>query len=146
MLPNYHFSPTKHKWTVHLHLLLGIALPAWLKLLWRHARHIDWRTYWHRVVFLTLNSIVTSLIGAVEHLLYGPQIASQLLHESPVFILGHPRTGTTHLHNLLSRDPRFAYCNTFQSGFPSTFLLLERFKRWLYLPPTRPMDAMALHW
>lgn len=31
--------------------------------------------------------------------------------------------GTTHMHNLLSKDPAFIYCNTFQVGFPNTFYL-----------------------
>lgn len=43
-------------------------------------------------------------------------MARQPLHPSPVFVLGHPRTGTTHLHNLLSCDPRFAFATTFHAG------------------------------
>ena len=63
-----------------------------------------------------------------------------------MFILGHPRTGTTHLFNLLSLDSKFAYTNTFQAGFPSGFLLLERFKVYLknVVDNKRPMDNMAL--
>ena len=49
-------------------------------------------------------------------LLFGRAIARQQLHPEPLIILGHPRTGTTHLHNLLSLDPRFAYLSTFQAG------------------------------
>lgn len=48
--------------------------------------------------------------------LYSQAVARQPLHPEPVFILGHPRTGTTHLHNLLSRDPAFAYATTFHAG------------------------------
>ncbi len=33
-----------------------------------------------------------------------PQILAQEIH-SPIFIVGLPRTGTTHLHNLISQDP-----------------------------------------
>ena len=49
-------------------------------------------------------------------LLFGRRIARQPLHPEPVFILGHPRTGTTHLHNLLALDPAFAFCSTFHAG------------------------------
>ena len=49
-------------------------------------------------------------------LLFGRRISRQPLHPEPVFILGHPRTGTTHLHNLLALDPAFAFCNTFHAG------------------------------
>lgn len=55
--------------------------------------------------------------GLVDWLINGRAIASQPLHPQPVFILGHPRTGTTHLHNLLSQDTdRFAYCDTLMAG------------------------------
>ena len=42
--------------------------------------------------------------------------------EAPVFILGHYRSGTTYLHELLSNDPGFASPNRFQAFNPSTFL------------------------
>ena len=69
----------------------------------------------------------------------------------PVFVLGHPRTGTTHLHNLLALDAsRFVYCDTFSVGFPSAFLSLQRLglkgalARAGVMDDTRPMDNMAL--
>ena len=58
----------------------------------------------------------------------------------PVFILGHPRTGTTHLHNLLCKDDRFAYATTFSVGFPSGFLSTSWLAPYLgrgHPPPTR---------
>jgi hypothetical protein len=42
-----------------------------------------------------------------------------------LFVLGHWRSGTTHLHNLLSRDDRFAFPNLYQALFPRTFLRTE---------------------
>lgn len=53
-----------------------------------------------------------------RRILYSRRVEQQQLHPEPVFILGHPRTGTTHLHNLMSRDPTFAYANTYQCGTP----------------------------
>ena len=43
----------------------------------------------------------------------------------PLFILGHWRSGTTHLHNLLALDPRFAFPTLLQALNPLTFLLTE---------------------
>jgi hypothetical protein len=41
-------------------------------------------------------------------------------HQPPVFIIGHPRTGTTLMHSLLALDEeRFCVCNTFAAGFPT---------------------------
>lgn len=91
-------------------------------------------------------SLINSAVSIFEYWLYHDKIASQRIHPEPVFILGHPRTGTTHLHNLLAVDKRFAYVNTFQAGFPSGFLLLEKLSwclGWL-IDKTRPMDDMPL--
>ena len=45
------------------------------------------------------------------------------VRDDPVFVLGHPRTGTTHLHNILAKDEtRFGAATTFDVGFPSGFL------------------------
>jgi hypothetical protein len=42
---------------------------------------------------------------AIENRRFGPRIASTEV-ESPLFILGHWRSGTTHLHNLLAATQR----------------------------------------
>jgi hypothetical protein len=63
--------------------------------------------------------------------------------EPPLFILGHWRSGTTHLHQLLAQDRRFAFPNGYQTTFPHTFLTTEAMdSRWLsfFVPKRRPMD------
>ena len=70
-------------------------------------------------------------------------------HAPPVFVLGHPRTGTTLLHSLLALDTeRFAICDTFMVGFPHCFLCFECIGKFLFkgiLSKHRPMDNMRLH-
>ena len=82
-----------------------------------------------------------------EHLLYRSRIAATVLEKDPIFILGHWRSGTTHLHNLLSRDPQFAWISFLQTVMPLDFLgklkiappIIERI-----LPETRGMDNVSL--
>jgi hypothetical protein len=65
----------------------------------------------------------------------------------PIFVLGHWRTGTTFLHNLLAADPANAFPTTFECTFPDGFLLTERALGWalaLFLPRKRPMDDVPL--
>lgn len=146
----YPFSPFlahPSRRAVKLNFLSGISAPALLRLAAHYAEHLDWR-YAHRLAFLLCMSLFTSVVGLLEALLFGRRITRQDLHPAPLVILGHPRTGTTHLHNLLSRDKRWAFATTWQVGFPSTFILLAPF-RWLLTPlldATRPMDAVALDW
>lgn len=66
---------------------------------------------------------------------------------SPVFIIGHWRSGTTYLHNLLCRDPQFGYCTTYQTVFPHLMLygssLFKTLAR-ICMPASRPADHLAL--
>ena len=39
----------------------------------------------------------------------------------PIFIIGHWRSGTTHLYNILSKAPWFQYVNPYQAGLPKDF-------------------------
>ena len=109
---------------------------------------MEWLRYAPRLVFLTLMACLNTIGAACDTLFYGRAIATQELNDEPVFILGHPRTGTTHLHNLLSKDPRFAHATTFSVGFPSGFLCMRRLAPYLGLimDAKRPMDNMALAW
>jgi len=67
-----------------------------------------------------------------------------------VFIIGHWRTGTTHLHNLMCRDENLGYLSTFQAMAPGFYLtgargikrLLERQAAARY--PTRLIDNIPL--
>jgi len=71
-------------------------------------------------------------------------------HPAPVFIVGHWRSGTTHLQNLLCQDERFGYLSTFQAMAPGFFLigdrtikrLVARVARSRY--PTRLIDNIPL--
>ena len=68
------------------------------------------------------------------------------LPESPVFIVGHWRTGTTLLHNLMSMHPEFSYFDYWQGFFPHCCLvkhpLKPIFRR--IIPSRRPMDRMKI--
>lgn len=65
----------------------------------------------------------------------------------PIFVVGHWRSGTTHLYNILSRDPRFAYPHPVATGLPWEFLTVGRILRPLLvrtLPESRWVDAIAV--
>lgn len=135
------------RWSVKNHPLSGITWLQWVRVLRAHA--IDWRTYAPRIAFLTVMSVFNSIGACVEAVLYGWRVRRVRLREDPVFVVGHPRTGTTHLHNVLARDSeRFGVATTFDVGFPSSFLS----SRWMapalgaIMDSTRPMDNMALRY
>ena len=90
---------------------------------------------------------VNSGLAAVERVLTRGRKNERAV--APLFILGHWRSGTTFLHELLIRDPRHSFPNTYQCFTPHHFPLTER---WLVplirklLPSQRPMDNMAAGW
>lgn len=67
--------------------------------------------------------------------------------EPPVFIVGHPRSGTTHLHNLMAASGCFATVPPVTAGMPWEALGLARVMRpfvGMYLPETRLIDGVRL--
>src|SRR4051812_38965344 len=102
----------------------GITLGDWLALL-RENRFAVAPSCYLRAALITLFSIPNTFTRWREEARYGHEW-EQVEIQPPLFILGHYRSGTTHLHNLLAVDPRFAYLNAFQACYPHTFLLSER--------------------
>jgi hypothetical protein len=101
----------------------------------------------HIVVSAVLFSFMNSALNALQHLFVGRRIGRVKL-EPPVFIIGHWRSGTTFLHELLTRDPALAAPSTYECFNPGHFHLSARvFTRFDYLiPGTRPMDDMKMSW
>jgi hypothetical protein len=117
-----------------------------MRLLRENSFSID-AAYWHRAAFVTLSSMMNSFHRAGEQRRFDSQVARTDV-PPPLFILGHWRTGTTHLHNLLALDSdQFAFANTYQVVNPHTFLSTEavntRRFAWM-VPDKRPMDNMEL--
>lgn len=66
---------------------------------------------------------------------------------APLFIIGHWRSGTTHLHNVLSQAPQFGHIPPLAAGLPWELLGLVRLLRpWLEraLPVNRYVDNVAV--
>lgn len=106
-------------------------------------------SYLPRWLSIAAMSFTNSLENTGESLVYGRTIQRTTLQHPPVFILGHWRSGTTLLHNLMALDANFTYPNLYQCMCPGHFLLTERLVAPLTafcLPRTRPMDNLPMGW
>ena len=56
---------------------------------------------------------------------YEKRIRKHRLHKPPIFVLGHWRSGTSFLQQLLSLDPNMQTTNLFQSIFPECYISTE---------------------
>ena len=101
------------------------------------------------VIGISIAAPVNALLALLQSALFGRKLAAAELHGPPVFIVGHWRSGTTLLHELMVRDERYSSPSTFQCFAPEHFLVTEwffrRFASWL-LPGKRPMDNMEAGW
>jgi hypothetical protein len=119
---------------------------------WRLLRQGRFRIHPSRLLMAIAISFATpfnTLLAWVQSVLFRRKLADAELHGPPVFIVGHWRSGTTLLHELMVRDERLSSPSTFQCFAPWHFLVSEwffrRFASWL-LPGKRPMDNMAAGW
>jgi hypothetical protein len=84
----------------------------------------------------------------MEFVLYNKRIKRTRLLSDPVFIIGHWRSGTTYLHNLLCCDNQFGFPTTFQCLLPGAFLTGKELMKSIHritLPETRFMDKVKMH-
>ena len=92
-------------------------------------------------------AVVNSVLSLTQKLAYGRRIRETELVGPPIFVIGHWRSGTTLMHELLTLDHRFAFPSNFDAFIPHHFLL-SRFCFYplvkMLMPPTRPMDNMSM--
>ena len=128
--------------------LAGFAFPDWIGFLHRNSWQIDGR-YLPRAIYATLRTVVTSMIKLFEDRVDLTGVDEEVW-KKPVFIIGLPRSGTTHLFNLMARDTRFGFPTRFEVFNPHTFLTLRWLgvHRWLVTqsPVKRPMDGIKMGW
>ena len=88
-----------------------------------------------------------STLAPIQERRYQKRLADKPLEHAPVFILGHWRSGTTFVHNVLSCDKHFGYNTTYQTVFPHLMMFGQPFFKknmsWL-MPDKRPTDNMEL--
>lgn len=112
--------------------LCGVTFRDWWDALRVNRFAID-SPYWPRAAILTAGSLLNSLYRRREDRRFGA-LLDAIAIKPPLFILGHWRSGTTLLHNLLALDDRFAYPNLYQVFFPNTFLCTEEERTDLVTP------------
>lgn len=139
-------GPPKDPWAPRI--WLGCDLFAWLRLLW--LGRFSFGLLQLRLLPLgTLFAALHTFLRYAQEGLYGARVRRTPIAPSPVFILGHWRSGTTLLHEMLVLDPRHGFPNTYECFEPNhpllTANLVRKYFNWL-LPARRVMDNMPVGW
>jgi hypothetical protein len=124
---------------------LGMKCSAWLRVIAQNRFAVSL----HRIpmaLFIASLGPFHWAMARMQQWRFGRDIDTTDIHPQPVFILGHWRTGTTLLHELLALDDRFTCPDTYACFAPNHFLVTRKFiTPWLkrLMPKTRPTDNMA---
>ncbi len=110
----------KERWSQE-QLITGVKWSTWHDILKKNKYQVS-PEYYHRAAWISGVSALSSGFAALEKAKFGKQIEEYEINPTPIFILGHWRTGTTHLHNMLGRDPNHTFSTLYQVLFPDSFL------------------------
>jgi hypothetical protein len=125
----------------------GMLLSAWLRIILRNRLRITPARI-PMCLLTILFGCINSLLGCIQHIVYGRRIANAATPDDPVFIIGHWRSGTTLLHELFALDARMTCPDTYACFAPAHFLVSRRWLAPLLTRciPGRPTDTMRTGW
>lgn len=144
---------------------MGSNAVAWFGMVRRNGIRFSWKRL-HIVALVFLWSLMNTFVGGIQSLCFGKALAVRRRRSGvaegsrsadgsqgeldPLFVIGHWRSGTTLLHQLLLLDPRNTAPTCWECFAPHGCLLLdekmaERFVP-LWLPRKRPMDEVEITW
>lgn len=127
-------------------LLMGIRFSSLMNLILRHGIGLR-PVFLLRALVLLPTSLLSEFFALVERFRFGKKISRTVIEKPPVFIIGHWRSGTTLLHQLMSLDSQFTTPRVIQTVIPDHFLFSSRY--WVpvlkkMMPPKRPMDEVEM--
>lgn len=131
IIQNDHKNPKK-RYVIAQHQLYLARPDVWRKLKRENTIDKKYRPMTRRIAFMTYFSRPLQLLQ--NNLNRRSLKRINFEDEPPLFILGHWRTGTTFLHNLLHLDKRYGYLNNYQTFVFTVALLSKRVVRTLSKP------------
>jgi omega-hydroxy-beta-dihydromenaquinone-9 sulfotransferase len=126
----------------------GMSLRGWTRLLWRN-RFAMSPSRIAMGMIITMTASINAVLWFLQFLVFGRRIERTEIKDDPIFVIGHWRSGTTLLHELLVLDTRHTFPDTYACFSPNHFLVSGWFMKpclKFLLPANRPMDNMLAGW
>jgi len=128
------------------YLTAGTRLSRFLKLIARNKFSVHPK-YLFRVLFLLQNGLWASIFDKVEKIRYKKIIENYKMPQDPIFIIGHWRTGSTFLLQLMNINSELITPSLFHITAPDSLLISRKYYKPIMtrmVEPTRPMDDVKL--
>ena len=128
------------------HLLSGASLPNLIRMLYLNRCAISPR-YIPEILLILLTPLLFYPVHLLELIFFSRRIKRTPVLKDPVFIIGHWRSGTTYMHNLICQDRQFGFPTTYQCFVPGMFLSGGSIIKAIHkttLPEKRPMDDVKV--
>lgn len=100
---------------------------------------------WRVSVVMGLSGLVVEPLAWLQSWLFARRLQTAELPDDPIVVIGHWRSGTTYLHQLLACDPTLATARNSLTTAPQVALLLKPLIRWAlkaWMTRQRPIDAV----
>ena len=103
--------------------------------------------FYFKIFLSTLVVLIATPFHLWEKIVFHKKLKNFKFEKPPLFILGHWRSGTTLLHNMLTKDPTASYMTTYQAVFPNNLTSKWIFRTFMKInmPDKRPSDGVALN-
>ena len=128
------------------YLTAGMRVSPLLRLLSRN--QISWTPkHIARILFLFQSSCWSSLFSLAEQARYRQALKKSPVPTDPIFIIGHWRTGSTFLHQLMNQDPNLTTPTLYQVALPDHFISSYHFYKYIFAAfagKSRPMDNVKI--
>ena len=130
------------------YILVGVTFGKFRQILSENKLRYTYGTrFLFRGFFISFNSIFASFLSFIEKKRYSHSISNTVPIKSPIFIIGHWRTGSTLLHQYFQQDTELTTPTHYQVVLPEFFISGAPYYRPVLkraMGKTRPMDSMKI--
>ena len=136
-------SKTQSEKKSYAKIWLGGNFFGWLRMLAYNRFDVGVRRI-PGIAAMTFVILLGSLSNGLQKLIWYRRVRRTEIKQPPLFIIGHWRSGTTWLHELLALDDRFTYPTTYVCFNPNRFLLTELSWSFAQMAPIRSTGYQGL--
>jgi len=127
------------------HIYYTINPITWFKVL-KENKGVS-RSKIFEAIKITFFSLLSTPFQILDRIVFWYKTRSITVHDEPLFIIGHWRSGTTYLHYLLAKDESFGFLSVYQAFIPNITTIGGNLFKSIFtplVPHKRPQDNIEV--